>query len=118
MPKVRVSAVRFRSLLANRHLTPSDIAVRAKTHVSPEELANSDLDVEFGREWVAKMLARLERSEKRRRPNDAGLMRRACTLNERYLDGVEPSPEELSAFLTAPIMSLINQRAIASAISW
>lgn len=47
MPKVHVSAVRFRSLLANRHLTPSDIAVRAKTHVSPEELANSDLDVEF-----------------------------------------------------------------------
>jgi predicted metal-dependent hydrolase len=40
------------------------------------------------REWVAKMLARLERSEKRRRPNDAGLMRRACTLNERYLDGL------------------------------
>jgi hypothetical protein len=40
------------------------------------------------REWVAKMLARLERSEKRRRPSDAGLMRRARTLNERYLDGL------------------------------
>jgi predicted metal-dependent hydrolase len=38
-------------------------------------------------EWVATMLARLERSEKRRRPSDAGLMRRARDLNARYLDG-------------------------------
>jgi predicted metal-dependent hydrolase len=39
------------------------------------------------REWVATMLARLERSERRRRPSDAGLMRRAKELNSRYLDG-------------------------------
>jgi predicted metal-dependent hydrolase len=38
-------------------------------------------------EWVATMLARLERSERRRRPSDAGLRRRAVELNERYLDG-------------------------------
>ena len=38
-------------------------------------------------EWVATMLARLERSEKRRRPSDATLMRRARDLNARYLDG-------------------------------
>jgi predicted metal-dependent hydrolase len=38
-------------------------------------------------EWVATMLARLERSEKRRRPSDAGLERRAAELSERYLDG-------------------------------
>jgi predicted metal-dependent hydrolase len=38
-------------------------------------------------EWVATMLARLERSEKRRRPSDSGLMRRARDLNARYLDG-------------------------------
>lgn len=44
------------------------------------------------KEWVATMLARLERQEKRRRPNDAGLMRRARGLNARYLDGAaEPS---------------------------
>ncbi len=40
------------------------------------------------REWVATMLERLERSEKRRRPSDAGLKRRANELNERYLDGL------------------------------
>ena len=38
-------------------------------------------------EWVATMLARLERFEKRRRPSDSGLMRRARDLNARYLDG-------------------------------
>ena len=38
-------------------------------------------------EWVATMLARLERSEKRRRPSDAALMRRAKELNVRHLDG-------------------------------
>jgi hypothetical protein len=39
------------------------------------------------REWVATMLARLERSERRRRPSDADLQRRATDLSERYLDG-------------------------------
>jgi len=38
-------------------------------------------------EWVATMLARLERSEKRRKPSDAALMRRARDLNTKYLDG-------------------------------
>jgi len=38
-------------------------------------------------EWVTTMLARLERQEKRRRPSDAGLVRRARDLNSRYLDG-------------------------------
>ncbi len=39
------------------------------------------------KEWVATMLGRLERSERRRRPSDATLMRRAKDLNTRYLDG-------------------------------
>jgi hypothetical protein len=39
------------------------------------------------KEWVRTMLARLERQEKRRRPSDAGLMRRARDLNSRFLDG-------------------------------
>jgi predicted metal-dependent hydrolase len=38
-------------------------------------------------EWVATMLERLERSEKRRRPSDAGLKRRALDLSERFLEG-------------------------------
>ena len=40
------------------------------------------------REWVAKMLERLERSERRRRPDDAGLRRRAADLSNRYLGGL------------------------------
>jgi len=40
------------------------------------------------REWVATMLERLERSERRRRPDDAGLRRRATELSNRYLGGL------------------------------
>lgn len=40
------------------------------------------------REWVATMLARLEKSERRRRPSDASLTRRAHDLNDRYLGGL------------------------------
>ena len=36
-------------------------------------------------EWVERMIARLERSERRRTPSDAELMRRAVDLSERYL---------------------------------
>ena len=39
------------------------------------------------RTWVATMLARLERSERRRRPGDEDLGRRAEELSRRYLDG-------------------------------
>jgi predicted metal-dependent hydrolase len=39
-------------------------------------------------EWVETMLARLERSEKRRKPSDADLMKRAKDLNNRYLGGI------------------------------
>lgn len=39
-------------------------------------------------EWVETMLARLERSEKRRRPTDADLQRRARELSDRYLGGL------------------------------
>lgn len=39
------------------------------------------------RECVATMLARLERSEQRRRPSDEALERRASELSGRYLDG-------------------------------
>lgn len=39
------------------------------------------------REWVAKMLARLEDKERRRRPSDDELVERAQELSTRYLDG-------------------------------
>jgi predicted metal-dependent hydrolase len=40
------------------------------------------------REWVQTMLARLERSERRRRPSDAQLLKRAQGLSDRYLGGL------------------------------
>jgi predicted metal-dependent hydrolase len=39
-------------------------------------------------EWVETMIARLERSERRRRPSDEDLMRRAARLNEEVLGGL------------------------------
>jgi predicted metal-dependent hydrolase len=39
-------------------------------------------------EWVATMVARLQRSERRSRPSDAALARRAETLSQRYLEGL------------------------------
>ncbi|GAA4371100.1 M48 family metallopeptidase [Nocardioides caricicola] len=39
-------------------------------------------------EWVETMLARLERSERRRKPSDADLMRRATELSDKYLGGL------------------------------
>jgi predicted metal-dependent hydrolase len=39
-------------------------------------------------EWVAKMVERLERSEKRRAPSDETLLTRARGLNDRYLGGL------------------------------
>jgi predicted metal-dependent hydrolase len=40
------------------------------------------------RHWVATMVARLERSEARRRPSDSVLAQRAERLSERYLEGL------------------------------
>jgi len=39
-------------------------------------------------EWVETMLARLEKSERRRKPTDADLMKRAKSLSDRYLGGL------------------------------
>ena len=45
-------------------------------------------------EWVETMLARLERSERRRRPSDVDLLKRARGLNDRYLGGLA-TPESV-----------------------
>lgn len=45
-------------------------------------------------EWVATMVARLERSERRRRPGDDDLLARAVMLSDRYLGGLA-SPESV-----------------------
>ena len=39
-------------------------------------------------EWVETMLARLEKSERRRQPSDGDLLRRAQELSDRYLGGL------------------------------
>ena len=39
-------------------------------------------------EWVETMVARLERSERRRKPSDAELLRRARALSDRFLGGL------------------------------
>lgn len=40
------------------------------------------------RDWVATMVARLERSERRRHPSDEELLERAVVLSDRYLGGI------------------------------
>jgi predicted metal-dependent hydrolase len=45
-------------------------------------------------EWVATMVARLEKSERRRRPSDVDLLARAIALSDRYLGGLA-APESV-----------------------
>ena len=40
------------------------------------------------REWVDTMVARLERAERRRKPSDTELLKRARALSDRYLGGL------------------------------
>ncbi len=40
------------------------------------------------REWVATMVARITKSERRRRPDDTALHKRAAALSSRYLDAL------------------------------
>jgi predicted metal-dependent hydrolase len=40
------------------------------------------------RQWVETMVARLERSEQRRKPSDDELLKRAVALSDRYLGGM------------------------------
>ncbi|MER7557339.1 ImmA/IrrE family metallo-endopeptidase [Nocardioides sp. NPDC126508] len=47
MPRVRISATRFSSLLVNRNLTPADVASRCKAQVRADLLAVEDQDIDF-----------------------------------------------------------------------
>jgi Zn-dependent peptidase ImmA (M78 family) len=59
MPKVRISALRFRSLLDNRRLTAAEVAGRVATAVRVADLAEADQDVEFeDLEALAKLFKR------------------------------------------------------------
>ena len=73
--EVRRSRKRRRTVAAYREDDKVIVMIPARLSVAEE------------REWVATMVERLEKSEKRRRPSDSGLQRRATELSERYLDG-------------------------------
>lgn len=47
MPKVRVSAARFSSLLTNRNMSADTVSARVSTSVRPHDLALADQDVDF-----------------------------------------------------------------------
>ena len=74
--EVRRSRRRRRTVAAYREDDKVVVMIPARLSASEE------------REWVATMLARLEKSEKRRRPSDARLKRRAAELSDRYLGGL------------------------------
>lgn len=78
--EVRRSARRRRTVTAYREEERIVVCVPAKLSVTEE------------RRWVRTMLQRLEEQEKRRRPSDEQLLRRARELSRRHLDGrAEPS---------------------------
>lgn len=87
------------SVGAGRAVTDRDVEVRRSTRrrrtVSARREGNrlvvmipAAFTAAEEREWVARMLARVERGERRRRPGDAELARRAATLSRTYLGGL------------------------------
>lgn len=75
--EVRRSARRLRTVSAYR-AEDGTVVVLLPARMSPAE----------ERQWVEVMLARVQRSEQRRRPSDDDLGRRAAQLSERYLEGL------------------------------
>ena len=73
--EVRRSARRRRTVSA--HVDGDRVVVMVPARFTAEQ----------EREWVDRMVARLARQVRRRRPDDAALARRAAELSTRYLDG-------------------------------
>lgn len=87
--QVRRSRRRRRSVTAYRNGDVVVVAIPARFTAAQE------------REWVDRMVARLEAQERRRRPSDAALAHRAETLSDRYLGGLaRPSGVRWAANLT------------------
>lgn len=74
--EVRRSGRRRRTVSAYREHDKVVVLVPARLTAAEEQ------------QWVQTMLAKLEKSEQRRRPSDSTLERRAAELGERYLDGL------------------------------
>ena len=73
--QVRRSARRRRSVTAYREGDVVVVAIPARFSRAQE------------REWVERMLGRLQAQDRRRRPSDEALVRRAAALSTRYLGG-------------------------------
>lgn len=81
--EVRRSSRRKRTVSAFREGNVTVVAIPAKFTRAQE------------REWVKKMVKRLERQEQRRRPTDAQLHERALRLSEKYL-GAQAQPKSVT----------------------
>ena len=77
-PTVEVRRSRKRRRTVSAYREEDRVVVMIPARLSPAE----------EQEWVATMLERLERSERRRRPDDEGLARRARDLSARHLGGL------------------------------
>ena len=77
-PEVEVRRSKRRRRTVSAHRDGDRIVVMIPATMSRAEEA----------EWVETMVARLERSERRRKPSDAELLRRARALSDRYLGGL------------------------------
>jgi predicted metal-dependent hydrolase len=75
--EVRRSRRRRRTVAAYRHDDGQIVVLIPARLTKAEE-----------REWVAMMVARIEKQERRRKPSDEGLEKRAAQLSERYLEGL------------------------------
>lgn len=75
--EVRRSARRRRTVSAYRDEDGTVVVLLPERMTPAEE-----------QEWVEAMVARVQRSERRRQPSDADLERRAAQLSERYLEGL------------------------------
>lgn len=73
--EVRRSARRVRTVTAFRENGRTVVAIPARFTVAQE------------REWVRRMVSKLEAQDRRRRPSDAQLAARAAELSRRYLGG-------------------------------
>lgn len=77
-PQVEVRRSRRRRRTVSAYVENDRIVV-----LVPDNLSKAE-----ERDWVRKMVARLQRREQRGRLTDDGLMRRARELNDRYLGGL------------------------------
>jgi predicted metal-dependent hydrolase len=77
-PEVEVRRSRRRRRTVSAYREDGKVVVLIPARLSRAEEAS----------WVQTMIERLERSEQRRRPSDAGLRRKADELSAKYLEGL------------------------------